>query len=47
MSDDFFKALRSLPHGASFRFLDELTALEGGKNGAAIYRVKGDEAFGC
>ena len=45
MNEEFSKALESLPHGASFRFIDELTALEGGKSGAAIYRVKGDEAF--
>ncbi len=38
-------ALRALPHGASFRFLDELVSLDAGGGAAAIYRVRGDEAF--
>lgn len=42
---DLQSALTSLPHGPSFRFVDELTALDGGKSGAGIYQVKGDEAF--
>jgi 3-hydroxyacyl-[acyl-carrier-protein] dehydratase len=45
MNDDFSKALAALPHGPSFRFIDELKSLDGGKSGSAIYRVKGDEAF--
>ena len=38
-------ALRALPHGASFQFLDELVSLDAGGGAAAIYRVRGDEAF--
>ncbi|WAC18129.1 beta-hydroxyacyl-ACP dehydratase [Luteolibacter sp. SL250] len=38
-------ALDALPHGPSFRFVDELVSLDGGKRGEGIYRVKGDEAF--
>ncbi len=45
MSADFPPALSSLPHGPSFRFVDELAALDGGRSGAGTYRVKGDEAF--
>lgn len=37
--------LSLLPHGASFRFVDELTSLEGGREAAACYRLRGDEAF--
>jgi len=45
MSHHSSDALASLPHGPSFRFVDELASLDGGKRGKAIYRVKGDEAF--
>ena len=45
MTDDFALALGSLPHGPSFRFVDELIALDGGRSGVGIYRVRGDEAF--
>lgn len=45
MNDDFSSALASLPHGPSFRFVDEVTALDGGRSGVGIYRIKGDEAF--
>lgn len=38
-------ALSSLPHGHSFRFLDELTSLIPGQEATATYRVRGDEAF--
>lgn len=38
-------ALRLLPHGPSFRFLDRLAGLEPGVSGRAEYRVRGDEAF--
>jgi len=38
-------ALRHLPHGSEFRFLDRLTALVEGKSGSAQYIVRGDEAF--
>jgi 3-hydroxymyristoyl/3-hydroxydecanoyl-(acyl carrier protein) dehydratase len=39
------KALSYLPHGAEFRFLDRLTALEAGKSGRGEYTVRGDEPF--
>ena len=38
-------ALDSLPHGAAFRFVDEVTQLEPGRSAAGRYRVRGDEAF--
>ncbi len=38
-------ALRSLPHGPEFRFLDRLTALDPGRGGAGEYTVRGDEPF--
>lgn len=38
-------ALKSLPHGPSFRFLDELVSLSPGREASGIYRVRGDEAF--
>jgi 3-hydroxyacyl-[acyl-carrier-protein] dehydratase len=38
-------ALRALPHGASFRFLDGLVSLDPGQEASALYRVRGDEAF--
>ena len=45
MNDLFATALASLPHGRSFRFVDELVALDGGKSGVGTYRIRGDEAF--
>jgi 3-hydroxyacyl-[acyl-carrier-protein] dehydratase len=45
MSTEPSAALRSLPHGPSFRFLDRLESLHPGTEGFAIYQVKGDEAF--
>lgn len=45
MKADFESALRQLPHGRSFRFVDELTSLEPGLQATATYRVRGDEAF--
>jgi len=38
-------ALRFLPHGPEFRFLDRLTALDPGKSGAGEYTLRGDEPF--
>jgi len=38
-------ALDALPHGAEFRFLDRLTALEPGKRGTGEYTPRGDEPF--
>ncbi len=37
--------LQALPHGPSFRFVDELTSLDPGREATAIYQVCGDEAF--
>lgn len=45
MTPDLQAALRSLPHGPSFRFVDELVSLVPGKEAAGIYQVRGDEAF--
>lgn len=45
MKLDFEKALNQLPHGKSFRFVDELTALQPGREASATYRVRGDEGF--
>jgi 3-hydroxyacyl-[acyl-carrier-protein] dehydratase len=38
-------ALGALPHGAAFRFVDRLIALEPGDSGEGTYLVRGDEAF--
>ena len=38
-------ALRSLPHGPEFRFVDRLTSLEPGKTGVGEYLVRGDEYY--
>jgi 3-hydroxyacyl-[acyl-carrier-protein] dehydratase len=38
-------ALSFLPHGPEFRFVDRLTNLEPGRNGAGEYTVRGDEPF--
>lgn len=45
MSDPLHDALRHLPHGPEFRFVDQLTELDPGKRGAGEYRVRGDETF--
>jgi 3-hydroxyacyl-[acyl-carrier-protein] dehydratase len=45
MKSDFEKALDQLPHGKTFRFVDELTALLPGREACATYRVRGDEGF--
>ena len=42
---DLQAALESLPHGASFRFVDELISLNPGVEGEGIYEIRGDEAF--
>ena len=41
----FDNALKALPHGGEFRFLDKLTQLDPGKSGAGEYFVRGDEPF--
>jgi 3-hydroxyacyl-[acyl-carrier-protein] dehydratase len=38
-------ALRSLPHGPEFRFVDRVLSLTPGKEGAGEYVVRGDEPF--
>ena len=38
-------ALRHLPHGPEFRFIDRLLALDPGKSGTGEYTVRGDEPF--
>jgi 3-hydroxyacyl-[acyl-carrier-protein] dehydratase len=45
MTSNFQSALQALPHGPSFRFLDELTSLVPGREASGIYQVRGDEAF--
>ncbi len=45
MSDALTNALRALPHGPEFRFIDKLVALEPGVSGSGEYTVRGDEAF--
>ncbi len=42
---DLDAALRALPHGPEFRFLDRLLELEPGVSGLGEYRVRGDEPF--
>jgi 3-hydroxyacyl-[acyl-carrier-protein] dehydratase len=44
MSDALNEALRILPHGPEFRFLDRLLSLDPGKEGVGEYLVRGDEA---
>ena len=38
-------ALKLLPHGAEFRFIDRLTSLNPGQSGTGEYTVRGDEPF--
>ena len=44
-SDQLQAALRHLPHGPEFRFVDRLLSLAPGKEGTGEYRVRGDEPF--
>ena len=44
-NDRLSDALRLLPHGPEFRFLDRLLALDPGKHGVGEYTVRGDEPF--
>jgi 3-hydroxyacyl-[acyl-carrier-protein] dehydratase len=39
------EALRSLPHGPSFRFIDTILTLDPGHRVTAEYLLRGDEAF--
>jgi len=43
MQDPLQEALKLLPHGPEFRFLDRLVSLVPGKEGVGEYRVRGDE----
>jgi 3-hydroxyacyl-[acyl-carrier-protein] dehydratase len=38
-------AMRSLPHGPEFRFVDRMLSLTPGKEGVGEYRVRGDEYY--
>lgn len=38
-------ALKALPHGPEFRFLDRLLSLSPGKEGVGEYKVRGDEFY--
>ena len=44
-ADTLETALRTLPHGPEFRFIDRLISLTPGKEGVGEYRVRGDEPF--
>jgi 3-hydroxyacyl-[acyl-carrier-protein] dehydratase len=43
--DDLQSALKLLPHGAEFRFIDRLTKLNTGQSGEGEYKIRGDEPF--
>jgi 3-hydroxyacyl-[acyl-carrier-protein] dehydratase len=45
MPNPLAQALKSLPHGPEFKFLDRLLSLVPGKGGTAQYLVRGDEPF--
>ena len=45
MNESLDKALEHLPHGAEFRFIDRVLALDPGIAGAGEYQVRGDEPF--
>jgi len=38
-------ALKGLPHGPEFRFVDRVVELEPGVRGVGVYHVRGDEPF--
>jgi len=38
-------AMKSLPHGPEFRFVDRMVSLTPGKEGVGEYHVRGDEYF--
>jgi 3-hydroxyacyl-[acyl-carrier-protein] dehydratase len=44
-SDSLQEALRSLPHGPEFRFVDRLLSLNPGKEGVGEYLVRGGEPW--
>jgi 3-hydroxyacyl-[acyl-carrier-protein] dehydratase len=43
--NDLVTALKLLPHGAEFRFIDRLTKLDPGQSGEGEFTVRGDEPF--
>ena len=45
MNEFLATALRRLPHGPEFRFLDRLLSLDPGKSGTGEYTLRGDESF--
>ena len=45
MADPLQEALRRLPHGPEFRFVDRLLSLEGGKAGVGEYLLREDEPW--
>lgn len=45
MNDPLITALKALPHGPEFRFLDRLLELVPGTSGVGEYTVRGDEPF--
>jgi 3-hydroxyacyl-[acyl-carrier-protein] dehydratase len=45
MPDLLQLAMKSLPHGPEFRFVDRLLSLTPGKEGVGEYRVRGDEYY--
>ena len=45
MSDPLEDALKLLPHGPEFRFVDRLLSLVPGQKGVGEYRVRGDEYY--
>lgn len=45
MNDPLANALKHLPHGPEFRFVDRLLELDPGKQGVGEYTVRGDEPF--
>ena len=45
MPDLLQLAMKSLPHGPEFRFVDRLVSLDPGKNGVGEYHVRGDEYY--
>jgi 3-hydroxyacyl-[acyl-carrier-protein] dehydratase len=43
--NDLVTALKLLPHGAEFRYIDRLAKLNPGESGEGEYTVRGDEPF--
>jgi 3-hydroxyacyl-[acyl-carrier-protein] dehydratase len=45
MADPFAEALKLLPHGPEFRFVDRLLSLNPGQDGVGEYQVRGCESW--